>query len=73
MSVESAVIEIIVNGEPRPMPRGQTIAGLLDSLGFAEDRVAVEMDRRIVRREQWVDTRPEAGARVEIVYFVGGG
>jgi len=73
MPVETGSIEVFINGEPRPVPAGQTIAGLLDSLSIAFDRVAVELDRRIVRREHWPATPLEAGARVEIVHFVGGG
>ncbi|HEY1218340.1 MAG TPA: sulfur carrier protein ThiS [Bryobacteraceae bacterium] len=35
--------------------------------------MAVELDRRIVKQPQWPDTVVEAGARIEIVQFVGGG
>ena len=38
-----------------------------------QDRVAVELNRRIIRRGAWEETALEAGASVEIVHFVGGG
>ncbi len=67
------LIEITVNGESRTMPAGAAVQALLDALGIHGERVAVELNRRIVKRERWADTVLDAGARVEIVQFVGGG
>ena len=66
-------IEIVVNGEPRTAPEGQTILGLLHDLGLDPARVAVEYDRRIVKQGLWPETVLRAGAQLEIVQFVGGG
>ncbi len=66
-------IQIVVNGEPRVAQRGQTLLALVESLGIAPDRVAIEMDRRIVKRPEWGVTRLNGGASIEIVQFVGGG
>ena len=66
-------IEIIVNGEPHTTPEGQTVLGLLAQLNLDPERVAVELDRRIVKQPRWPDTTLEPGAQVEIVQFVGGG
>lgn len=37
------------------------------------DRVAVELNRQIVPREQWTQTSLSDGDQLEIVHFVGGG
>jgi sulfur carrier protein len=66
-------IEIVVNGESRTTTPGQTILGLLRQLDVDPARVAVELDRRIVKQPQWVETEVRPGARLEIVQFVGGG
>jgi sulfur carrier protein len=66
-------MEIIVNGETRRAPAGQTILGLLEDLRLEPSRVAVELDRRIVKRTEWGALELAAGARLEIVQFVGGG
>jgi thiamine biosynthesis protein ThiS len=66
-------IEIVVNGNPRKAQEGQTILELLRELDLDPARVAVECDRRIVKQGQWPETVLRAGARVEIVQFVGGG
>jgi thiamine biosynthesis protein ThiS len=66
-------IDIVVNGEPRAATEGQTILELLRNLELDPARVAVELDRRIVKQPLWAETRLRAGAQVEIVQFVGGG
>lgn len=37
------------------------------------DRVAVELNRDIVPRDRWPETRLNEGDRLEVVHFVGGG
>lgn len=66
-------IEIVVNGEQRTAAAGQTILGLLRELQLDPERVAVELDCRIVKQPRWSETVLQAGARIEIVQFVGGG
>ena len=66
-------IEIVVNGEARRVPGGLNLADLLGCLGVIPDRVAVELDRAIVRRPEWSVTGIAPGAKLEIVQFVGGG
>jgi len=66
-------IHIVVNGEPQSAPQGQTILGLLRQLDLDPARVAVELDRRIVKQPRWPDTVLESGSQIEIVQFVGGG
>ena len=67
------MIEIVVNGERKTASMGQTILGLLRELQLDPARVAVELDRRIVKQTLWAETQLRAGAQVEIVMFVGGG
>jgi len=66
-------IAIVVNGEPHTTPEGQTILGLLAQLHLDPERVAVELDRLIVKQPRWPDTTLKPGAQIEIVQFVGGG
>ncbi len=66
-------IEISVNGEKCLIPEACTVAQLIDQYGLDPSRVAVELDRRIVRQPERANIRLHAGAEVEIVQFVGGG
>ena len=67
------MIEIVVNGEPKSAAEGQTILGLLRQLEVNPARVAVELNRRIVKPAEWAATSLGPGAQLEIVQFVGGG
>ena len=67
------MIEILVNGEPQNALEGQTILGLLRQLKLDPARVAVELDRRIVKQPDWPETVLRPGAQLEIVQFWGGG
>lgn len=66
-------IEITLNGEPNQAPAGITIRALLDHLGIDAGRVAIEMNRQIVRKPSWETTTVPDGAVIEVVQFVGGG
>lgn len=69
----SAEIEIRVNGEPRRVPEGLMVAGLLAHLGIGRDRVGVERNKVLVRKAAHETTPVEPGDKFEIVSFVGGG
>ncbi len=66
-------ITIEVNGAPRHVPAGVTLASLVESLALAPGRVAVERNREIVPMSQWAEVALAEGDRLEIVHFVGGG
>ena len=62
-----------VNGEEREVADDLTLAGLLDELELATERVAVEVNRSLVVRAAHAGTRLAPGDRIEIVTLVGGG
>ncbi len=66
-------IEISLNGDAREVPEGANLAEMLVFLGIPADRVAVEVDRKIVRKTDWESCVLQPGAELEVVHFVGGG
>ncbi|MEJ5369005.1 MAG: sulfur carrier protein ThiS [Bryobacteraceae bacterium] len=70
---DAANISVQINGEERIIPAGLNIRSLVAHLGLDPGRVAVEMNRRLVRKPEWDATQVEEGAKLEIVTFVGGG
>ncbi|MGH9633141.1 MAG: sulfur carrier protein ThiS [Bryobacteraceae bacterium] len=66
-------MQIILNGEAREVTEGQTVMDLLRALAIDPERVAVEMNRSIIRQTDWTVIAVPPGARIEIVQFVGGG
>ena len=67
------LISVEINGEHREIPAGLSITGLLEFLAVDAGRVAIELNRNIVRKPDWELTWIEAGAQIEVVMFVGGG
>ena len=66
-------MRVELNGEPKELDEGTTLSTLIEQLSLAPERVAVELNRDVVRRADWPATRLSEGDRVEIVHFVGGG
>ena len=71
--MDSELINVQVNGEARRVPSRQSVAALLAWLEVPSERVAVELNKAIVRKRDWTTTRVEGDASIEIVEFVGGG
>jgi len=67
------MMEIYINGECQQFPEPLSMVELLQRLELQGDRIAVELNRQIVRREQWSSTQLREKDRLEIVQFVGGG
>ena len=61
-----------MNGQDRDVPEGQTLRALVESHQLKPEKVAIELNRRIVRAERY-DAPLCDGDEVEIVTFVGGG
>ena len=67
------IITIQLNGALREVAAGLNVRNLLNALGIDPQRVAVELNRQIIRKADWDSTAVENGAEVEVVTFVGGG
>ena len=70
---ETSRIEVHVNGEPRALPAGLSLTGVLEHLELDPRKVAVERNLEIAPRSRYDAIEIEAGDRLEIVHFVGGG
>ena len=67
------MIALTVNGEPREVAEQTTVAQLLEQLRLVPERVVVEVNVCVIKRDQRAATVLRAGDAVEIVQFVGGG
>jgi sulfur carrier protein len=70
---DAVSISVTVNGEPRALPAGSTVADLVAALGLVPTQVAVERNKELVRRADHGATVLTAGDRLEVVTFFGGG
>jgi sulfur carrier protein len=69
-------LTLILNGQSRAfdaLPQSASLEQLIGELGLKGDRVAVEHNGEIGPRTVWAETTVNAGDRLEVVHFVGGG
>ena len=69
----TATIDVVINGQPRTVNAGTTVASLIVELGLGDRRVAVERNREVVPRAEHATTVLADADRLELVTFVGGG
>ena len=72
-TVQQQIISVRVNGEPRSVSAGSSIADMLRAVGIDPQKVAVERNREVVPRSTLGDVQVSDGDEFEIVHFVGGG
>lgn len=65
--------QIHVNGTPRALASGGTIADLVRAMGLEGKRIAVEVNGEVVPKSRWTTAALAESDRVEIVGAVGGG
>jgi thiazole synthase len=73
MTTTMTELTIILNGDPRRLAEGSSVADLLASLELPAAKVAVERNLAIVPRSTFADVVLAEGDTLEIVHFVGGG
>lgn len=66
-------MNVCVNGEAKDLAEGMTVSHLLEALKLHPKRVAVERNKRIVRRADFAVAVLAPGDAIEIVTLVGGG
>ncbi len=65
-----------INGSEREFPAGKmprTLSGLLDHLDINHATVVAEIDGRVIKRNDFAETKLNPGQSIELVRFVGGG
>ncbi len=73
VSCHMEAFSLVINGESRNFSAPMTVTGLVDALGYAGKRVAVERNGEIVPRSRHGEVQLENGDKLEIVVAVGGG
>ena len=66
-------MRLTVNGEHRDVPDVGTVSELLAAFKLENKILVVELNRAIIDRNSYGDTKLKDGDQVEIVHFVGGG
>ena len=66
-------LRVFINGESKELSGTPSLAELITQLDLPAARIAIELNRAVVRRSDWSGTILNNDDRIEIVHFVGGG
>jgi thiamine biosynthesis protein ThiS len=66
-------MKITINGEIKELENEVNLNRLLELFSLPSQRIAVELNRRVVRRKDWEAITVKEADTIEIVHFVGGG
>jgi thiamine biosynthesis protein ThiS len=66
-------MKVFVNGDEKDFDPETSLADLITQLDLPVPRIAIELNREVVRRSDWGSTILKDDDRIEIVHFVGGG
>ncbi|OIO31302.1 MAG: thiamine biosynthesis protein ThiS [Candidatus Hydrogenedentes bacterium CG1_02_42_14] len=64
---------MIVNGQAKNISEGIVLSSLLDDLKIDRERIAVEINLEIIKKDRYDSLKLVEGDRIEILQFVGGG
>ena len=66
-------MKVIVNGEKREIASEMNLYELLENFSLPRERIAVELNKTVVRKKDWERILIKDADKIEIVHFVGGG
>ncbi len=66
-------MQITVNDKPLTLADDSSVLDLVEQLGLAGKRIAIEINEDIVPRSSYGTTTLKTGDRIEIVHAIGGG
>ncbi|HSK71865.1 MAG TPA: sulfur carrier protein ThiS [Pyrinomonadaceae bacterium] len=66
-------MKVFINGETREINQQLSLRELLEKLDLPQERVAVELNKEVVRKKDWETVKIADADKIEIIHFVGGG
>lgn len=66
-------MKILINGETKELTEQLYLHELLKHFSLPSERIAIELNKEVVRRKDWESIKIKDADKIEIVHFVGGG
>ena len=66
-------MKVFINGETREIAKQVNLIELLKEFSLPSERIAIELNREVVRKKDWESILINEADKIEIVHFVGGG
>ncbi len=71
--VKTRKMKIIINGITKEIPNEVNIIELLESFSLPKERIAIELNKQVVRKKDWENIKITDADQIEVIHFVGGG
>ena len=66
-------MKVFVNGETQEIAENFNLTALLKHFSLPEERIAIELNKEVVRKKDWANIKINDADKIEIIHFVGGG
>lgn len=66
-------MKVFINGESKELEQALNINQLLKRLSLPAERIAIELNKEVIRKKDWENIKINDADKIEIVHFVGGG
>ena len=66
-------MKVTINGENKELTSEVNLFELLNELDLPTERIAIELNKDVVRKKDWQDIKVSDQDKIEIIHFVGGG
>ena len=66
-------MQILLNGENKQIDRELNLTELLRHFELPTERIAIELNREVIRKKNWDSIKIKEADKIEVVHFVGGG
>ena len=66
-------MRVVINGETKEIAKEINLQQLLKNLSLPSERIAVELNKEVVRKKDWENILINNADKIEIIHFVGGG
>ena len=69
----NVIMKVFINGETKEIEKTLNHKQLLKRLSLPDERIAIELNKEVVRKKDWENIKINDADKIEIVHFVGGG
>lgn len=66
-------MKVLINGETKEISNELNLSELLKHFSLPQERIAIELNKEVVRKKDWENIKIAEGDRLEVIHFVGGG
>lgn len=66
-------MKVLINGETKEISNELNLSDLLKHFSLPSERIAIELNKEVVRKKDWENIKIAEGDKLEVIHFVGGG